>query len=142
MLKKLRGNAGFTLLEVLAVVALLGVLGAMLLPSLDSAAGRAKNARLESDLATIDNAILLYKMDNGTCPSALTILLYKMDNGTCPSALNDLVDEYIAKGKKFEDATGTELVYTPSGDKLTYTLKGKNADGESVTSDGSSDAEE
>jgi len=66
LLKKLRGNAGFTLLEVLAVVALLGVLGAMLLPSLDSAAGRAKNARLESDLATIDNAILLYKMDNGT----------------------------------------------------------------------------
>lgn len=105
---------------------LLGVLGAMLLPSLDSAAGRAKNARLESDLATIDNAILLYKMDNGTCPSALS----------------DLVDEYIAKGKKFEDATGTELVYTLSGDKLTYTLKGKNADGEPVMSDGSSDAEE
>ena len=66
MLNKLRGKAGFTLLEVLAGVALLGVLGAMLLPSLDSAAGRAKNARLESDLATIDNAILLYKMDNGT----------------------------------------------------------------------------
>ena len=108
------------------MVALLGVLGAMLLPSLDSAAGRAKNVRLESDLATIDNAILLYKMDNGTCPSTLS----------------DLVDEYIAKGKKFEDATGTELVYTPSGDKLTYTLKGKNADGEPVTSDGSSDAEE
>ena len=107
MLNKLRGNAGFTLLEVLAVVALLGVLGAMLLPSLDSAAGRAKNA-----------------------------------HGTCPSALSDLVDEYIAKGKKFEDATGTELVYTLSGDKLTYTLKGKNADGEQVTSDGSSDAEE
>ena len=114
MLNKLRGKAGFTLLEVLAVVALLG------------AAGRAKNARLESDLATIDNAILLYKMDNGTCPSALS----------------DLVDEYIAKGKKFEDATGTELVYTLSGDKLTYTLKGRNADGEQVTSDGSSDAEE
>ena len=112
MLNKLRGKAGFTLLEVLAVVALLGVLGAMLLPSLDSAAGRAKNARLESDLATIDNAILLYKMDNGTCPSALS----------------DLVE--------------TELVYTPSGDKLTYTLKGRNADGEQVTSDGSSDAEE
>lgn len=37
LLNKLRGNAGFTLLEVLAVVALLGVLGAMLLPSLDSA---------------------------------------------------------------------------------------------------------
>ncbi len=126
MLKNLRGNAGFTLLEVLAVVALLGVLGAMLLPSLDSAAGRAKNARLESDLATIDNAILLYKMDNGTCPSALS----------------DLVDEYIAKGKEFKDATGTELSYTPAGDKLSYSLTGKNAAGETVTSDGSSNAEE
>lgn len=126
MLNKLRGNAGFTLLEVLAVVALLGFLGAMLLPSLDSAAGRAKNARLESDLATIDNAILLYKMDNGTCPDALA----------------DLVDEYIAKGKEFKDATGTELSYTPAGDKLSYSLTGKNADGEPVTSDGSSDAEE
>ena len=126
MLNKLRGNAGFTLLEVLAVVALLGVLGAMLLPSLDSAAGRAKNARLESDLATVDNAILLYKMDKGTCPDALA----------------DLVDEYIAKGKEFKDATGTELSYTPAGDKLSYSLTGKNAAGETVTSDGSSDAEE
>ena len=116
MLKNLRGNAGFTLLEVLAVVALLG----------DSAADRAKNARLESDLATVDNAILLYKMDKGTCPDALA----------------DLVDEYIAKGKEFKDATGTELSYTPAGDKLSYSLTGKNAAGETVTSDGSSNAEE
>lgn len=122
MLKKLQGNAGFTLLEVLAVVALLGVLGAMLLPSLDGAANRAKNARLESDLATVDNAILLYKMDNGTCPATL----------------EELVDEYIAKGKEFKDASGTELVYTPAGDKLSYTLQGKNAAGELITSDGSS----
>ena len=126
MLKKLKSNAGFTLLEVLAVVALLGILGAMLMPSLDSAADRAKNARLESDLATVDNAILLYKMDKGACPDAL----------------DDLVDEYIAKGKEFKDATGTQFTYTPAGDKLTYTLKGKNAAGELVTSDGSSAAEE
>lgn len=126
MLKNLRKNAGFTLLEVLAVVALLGVLGAMLLPSLDGAAARAKNARLESDLATVDNAILLYKMDKGVCP----------DN------LDALKNDYIAKGKEFMDAAGEELSYTPSGDKLTYTLKGKNAAGEAVTSDGSSGAEE
>lgn len=108
------------------MVALLGVLGAMLLPSLDGAAARAKNARLESDLATLDNAILLYKMDNGTCPESL----------------DALKNDYIAKGKEFKDAAGTELVYTASGDKLTYTLQGKNASGVTVTSDGSSGAEE
>ncbi len=108
------------------MVALLGVLGAMLLPSMDGAAARAKNARLESDLATIDNAILLYKMDKGVCPDSLTALQ----------------NDYIAKGKEFKDAVGEELQYNATGDKLTYTLQGKNASGELVTSDGSSGAEE
>ncbi len=107
-------------------VALMGILGAMLLPSMDSAADRAKNARLESDMATIDNAILLYKMDNGTCPEDL----------------EDLVGDYIAKGKELKDATGTAFTYTPAGDKLSYTLQGKNAGGEAVTSDGSTAAGE
>ncbi len=124
MFKKLKSNAGFTLLEVLAVVALLGILGAMLLPSLDSAADRAKNAKLKSDLATIDNAIVLYKMDNGTYPTDLKAL----------------DDEYIAPGKDLKDALGDELSYTSTG--VTYTLTGKNAAGEVITSDGSSAAEE
>ena len=120
LLKNLRGNAGFTLLEVLAVVALLGILGAMLMPSLDSAADRAKNAKLQSDLATIDNAIVLYKMDNGSYPDSLEVLS----------------DEYIAAGKEFTDALGDDLSYTSTG--ITYKLTGKNANGETVTSDGSS----
>ncbi len=123
MFKKLKSNAGFTLLEVLAVVALLGILGAMLLPSLDSAADRAKNAKLKSDLATIDNAIVLYKMDNGTYPADLKALK----------------DEYIASGKDFTDALGDELSYTSAG--VTYTLTGKNSAGEVITSDGSSASE-
>lgn len=123
-MKQLKGNAGFTLLEVLAVVALLGILGAMLLPSLDSAGDRARNAKLQSDLTTIDNALVLYKMDNGTYPASL----------------DKLVSEYIAAGKDFEDAQGNELSYTASG--TTYTLSGSNAAGETVTSDGSSAAAE
>ena len=110
MLKKLKGNGGFTLLEVLLVVALLGILGSMLLPSLDGAAGKAKNAKLASDLTTLDNALLLYKMDEGTYPEGL------------------------------KDASGEEFKYEPAVDKMTYTLSGKNAEGEVVTSDGSSSA--
>ena len=124
MLKKLKGNGGFTLLEVLLVVALLGIFGSMLLPSLDGAAGKAKNAKLASDLTTLDNALLLYKMDEGTYPEGL----------------DALVGDYIGKGKELKDASGEEFVYTPGGDKMTYTLSGKNAEGETVTSDGSSPA--
>ena len=124
MLKKLKGNGGFTLLEVLLVVALLGILGSMLLPSLDGAAGKAKNAKLASDLTTLDNALLLYKMDEGTYPEGL----------------DALVGDYIGKGKELKDASGEEFKYEPAVDKMTYTLSGKNAEGEVVTSDGSSSA--
>ena len=122
MLKKLKGNGGFTLLEVLLVVALLGILGSMLLPSLDGAAGKAKNAKLASDLTTLDNALLLYKMDEGTYPENL----------------DALVGDYIGKGKELTDARGEGFKYAPAVDKMTYTLSGKNAEGEVVTSDGSS----
>lgn len=115
------GSKGFTLIELVAVTAMLGVLAGMLLPSIDSANKKAKNAKLKNDLLTVDSAIQLYKMENGTCPAAL----------------EDLVSDYIAKNKGFSDATNKEFTYTKDGDGLTYTLKGLDAEGKEVVSNGS-----
>lgn len=35
------------------------------------------------------------------------IQLYKMEKGKCPEKLEDLVSEYIARNKGFQDATNT-----------------------------------
>ena len=65
MFKTMRKQGGFTLIEVVAAAALIGIMATMLLPSLSGANDRVKNARLQNDLVTIDQAIQLYKMDAG-----------------------------------------------------------------------------
>lgn len=122
MLKRLRKQGGFTLVEVVAAAALIGIMATMLMPSLSGANDKVKNARLNSDLATIDQAIQLYKMEEGQVPENLTLL----------------DSDYLGGKLEFKDATGTELTYTAGTDGLTYTLSGKNAKGETVASPGSS----
>lgn len=117
----LRSRKGFTLIELVAVTAMLGVLAGMLLPSIDSANKKAKNAKLKNDLVTVDSAIQLYKMENGTCPADLEML----------------VGEYIVKNKNFKDAMNKKFSYVTTDSGLTYTLKGADAEGKEIVSDGS-----
>lgn len=48
MLKTMRKQGGFTLIEVVAAAALIGIMATMLLPSLSGANDRVKNARLQT----------------------------------------------------------------------------------------------
>lgn len=116
MLKTMRKQGGFTLIEVVAAAALIGIMATMLLPSLSGANDRVKNARLQNDLVTIDQAIQLYKMDAGTVPAELTTL----------------DSEYLGGKLEFKDAKGEALTYTPNTTDGTYTLSGKNSKGAAV----------
>lgn len=120
-LKRKKKQEGFTLIEVVAVAALLGVLITMLMPSLQGANDKVKDARLKNDLATVDQAIALYKMENGQCPADL----------------KSLQPDYLTGGSELKDAVNKELVYTVDSGGLSYTLKGQNTKGQDVTSSGS-----
>ncbi len=119
--QKMRKQAGFSLIEVVAAAALIGVMATMLMPSLTGANDKAKNAKLNNDLATIDQAIQMYRLDQGKIPEALT----------------NLDKTYLGGKLEFKDASGDALAYTPNEANATYTLTGKNAKGETVTSPGS-----
>lgn len=123
MTKNLRGQGGFTLIEVVAAAALIGIMATMLLPSLTGANDRVKNARLQNDLATVDQAIALYRMDQGKVPSSLTAL----DGDYLSGKLADT-----------KDAKGEALSYKADTAGSIYTLSGKNSKGEVVKSPGSS----
>ena len=69
-----RKNAGFTLVELLIVVIILGILAAVVIPQFNTAAAESKEAAVASNLATIRQAIELYKVQhNDTFPTAAIV---------------------------------------------------------------------
>jgi general secretion pathway protein G len=72
-----RGNEthGFTLVELLVVMAILGILVAIAVPQLQQAPIRAKEAALREDLFTFRTCLDQYYADKGHYPDALQTLV-------------------------------------------------------------------
>jgi len=67
------GEKGFTLLELLIVVAILGILAAVLVPNLASFLGTGKVAAANTEVANVETAALAYYADNdGVWPTDCT----------------------------------------------------------------------
>lgn len=64
MSKHHRPQRGFTLVELLIVVIILGILAAVVIPQFNSAASESKEAAMASNLATIRQAIEMYKVQH------------------------------------------------------------------------------
>ena len=64
-----RGKAGFTLIEVLVVVAILGILAAIVVPRIMDRPDEAKRVAAKADIGAIVQALKLYRLDNGFYPS-------------------------------------------------------------------------
>ena len=61
---KMKSNKGFTLVEILIVVVILGILAAIVIPQFTDAATNAKESRLVSDLQSVRSQIELYKIQH------------------------------------------------------------------------------
>ncbi|TCP67148.1 general secretion pathway protein G [Heliophilum fasciatum] len=67
--KSKKGQEGFSLIEILIVVAVIGVLAAMIVPSAFSAVDKGKVATLLSDYRAVKSAVLNYYTDVGSWPA-------------------------------------------------------------------------
>lgn len=64
-----RKTLGFTLIEVMVVVVILGILAAMIVPRIMSRPEQARMVKAKQDITAIQSALDLYKLDNGFYPS-------------------------------------------------------------------------
>lgn len=61
---------GFTLLEIMVVIVILGLLASLTIPSLMGNKEKADRQKAASDIVALENALDMYKLDNGRYPSA------------------------------------------------------------------------
>ena len=83
----LRRASGFTLIEILVVIVILGILAALIVPRVMDRPDQARATAARADIATIMQALKLYKLDNGMYPSSdqgLAALVKKPERGDIP----------------------------------------------------------
>jgi general secretion pathway protein G len=83
-----RGQRGFTLLEVMVVVVILGILAALVVPKIISRPDEARVIAVKQDIASLMQALKLYRLDNRSYPSTeqgLQALVSKPATAPLPS---------------------------------------------------------
>lgn len=118
-----RDAEGFTLIELMVVIVIIGMLAAIVVPRFMGAAGKASQTAARGQISSFKTALQLYKLDNGTYPKTAEGLeaLIKAPNGR-----NYLEQETIPK-----DPWGNPYQYTCPGQN------GRDFDIVSLGADGS-----
>lgn len=73
--KKLTNQKGFTLIELMVVIAIIGILAAIAIPKMSSATDSAKIAKIQADLRTISGAEAIYYSQQGSYTSDMSVLV-------------------------------------------------------------------
>ena len=127
--KILEGNhKGFTLIELMVVIVIIGLLVSIIAPRFMDAPGKAKQVKARATIEILESALKMYKLDNGAYPTTelgLTALVQQPSVG----AANWKKGGYIEKGQIPKDPWGNEFIFLSPGlhgdfDIMTYGLDG------------------
>lgn len=104
---------GFSLIEMMVVVVILGILASLVVPKIINRPDEARAVKAKQDVLAIQNALDLYKLDNGFYPSmdqGLLALIEKPNSSPLPSDWK----QYLKSLPK--DPWGHEYLYLNPGE--------------------------
>ena len=121
-----RGHGGFTLLELVMVLVIIGVILSMVGPRVFNSLSRATGEQAKIKVEQIGSALELYKLDTGRYPTTqegLGALL------AAPPGLANWNGPYIRDPKALKDPWSRDFVYRSPAEKGGYDLVSLGADG-------------
>jgi len=116
-------SSGFTLIELIVVIALIAVLAAVVAPNLLGKASDANRKAAGIQLEKITSAVELYRLETGRYPDTLEDLVKR------PQGLERWNGPYVRKLSQIKDPWGNDLVIQHPGEEHKFDLISYGTDG-------------
>lgn len=108
-------RSGFTLIEMLVVLVILGMLAGLVLPRMMGRTEDAKRQTAEVQIRSIENALALYYADNGTYPTTEQTLKALVEKPSIEPAPSKWKGPYLEKGILPKDPWERDYIYLSPG---------------------------
>ncbi|MDL1983827.1 MAG: type II secretion system major pseudopilin GspG [Deltaproteobacteria bacterium] len=131
---------GFTLIELMVVIIILGILAMYVAPKIMGRPDEARQVKARLDIASLETAIKLYRLDNGMYPGTeqgLQALVAQPETGTLAKKWRK--GGYLEKNRVPKDPWGNEYIYLCPGVNDDYDIISYGADGVSGGEDKNKD---
>jgi general secretion pathway protein G len=125
-MNKVRSTQGFTLLEIIVVVAIIAILAAYIAPKVTGRVDDARIAKAKSDIRVLESSLELYKLDNFVYPSNDQGLDALVNKPSGSNTRNWRDGGYIKKLAK--DPWGNEYRYAYPGSNGEFDVSSLGAD--------------
>lgn len=124
-------NKGFSLIELMVVIVILGILAAKIVPNFIDRIDDSKIQKAKVDIVAIETGLKLYKVDNGNFPTTeqgLAALIEPPETGVLPKKWKK--GGYLEKKNIPKDPWGNEYLYLSPGAHGPFDIISYGKDGE------------
>lgn len=123
-------HLGFTLIELMVVIVILGILAGLIVPRIMGRPEEAKQLKAKIQIESLETALKLYKLDNGTYPGTEQGLIALTESSEVePLPKKWRAGGYLEKGRLPKDPWGNDFIYLSPGVHNDYDLISYGADG-------------